>query len=64
MSDEALRAVHAIAAGRGEVLRQMAIFPTEIAVPDDATPEVRFLGYIGREPRGQVGGGGAGGAFG
>ena len=64
MPDEALRAVHAIASGVGDLLRQMGIFPPEIAVPDDASPEDRFLGYIGREPRGQVGGGGAGGAFG
>jgi hypothetical protein len=29
----------------------MGIFPPEIAVSGDASPEDRFLAYIGREPR-------------
>jgi uncharacterized protein (TIGR03086 family) len=64
LSEEAIRAVHAIATQNGDLLRQMGIFPPEIAVPKDATAEDRFLGYIGRQPRGEGGGGGAGGAFG
>ncbi len=51
LSDEAIQAVHAIASGVGDLLRQMGIFPPEIAVTGDATPEDRFLAYIGREPR-------------
>lgn len=60
LSDEAIEAVHAIASGVGDLLRQMGIFPPEIAVTGDATPEDRFLAYIGREPRDRsvlVGGG-------
>lgn len=51
LSDEAIQSVHAIASGVGDLLRQMGIFPPEIAVSDDATPEDRFLAYIGRAPR-------------
>ena len=51
LSDEAIHSVHAIASGVGDLLRQMGIFPPEIAVSDDATPQDRFLAYIGREPR-------------
>ena len=51
LSDEAIEAVHAIASGVGDLLRQMGIFPPEIAVSGDASPEDRFLAYIGREPR-------------
>ncbi len=51
LPDEALRAVHEIATENGELLRQMGIFPPEVAVSSDADPEDRFLGYIGRQPR-------------
>jgi hypothetical protein len=51
LSDEAIEAIHAIASESGDLLRQMGIFPPEIAVSGDATPEDRFLAYIGREPR-------------
>ena len=51
MPDEAIHAIHAIAVENGDLLRQMGIFPPEIAVSDDATAEDRFLAYIGREPR-------------
>ncbi len=51
LSDEAIEAVHAIAADAGDLLRQMGIFPPEIAVSGDAAPEDRFLAYIGRQPR-------------
>ena len=51
LSDEAIRAVHAIASANGDLLRQMGIFPPEIAVSSDADPEDRFLAYIGRQPR-------------
>jgi len=51
LSDEAVDAIHAIATENGELLRQMGIFPAEVAVSDDAAPEDRFLGYIGRQPR-------------
>ena len=51
LSDEAIQSVQAIASGVGDLLRQMGIFPPEIPVSDDATPEDRFLAYIGREPR-------------
>jgi hypothetical protein len=51
LPDEAIHAIHAIASESGDLLRQMGIFPPEIAVSGDATPEDRFLAYIGREPR-------------
>ena len=51
LTDEVIRAVHAIASQNGELLRKMGIFPPEIAVSGDAAPEDRFLAYIGREPR-------------
>jgi hypothetical protein len=51
LSEEAILAVHAIAAGYGDTLRQMGIFPPEVVVPVDATTEDRFLGFIGRVPR-------------
>ena len=51
LTDEVIRAVHAIASKNGELLRQMGIFPPEIAVSGDAVPEDRFLAYIGRQPR-------------
>jgi uncharacterized protein (TIGR03086 family) len=51
LSDDAIQSVHAIASGVGDLLRQMGIFPPEIAVSDDATAEDRFLAYIGRAPR-------------
>ena len=51
LSDEAIEAVHAIAADAGDLLRQMGIFPPEIAVSGDAAPEDQFLAYIGRQPR-------------
>ena len=51
LPDEALRAIHEIATENGELLRQMGIFPPEVAVSSDADPEDRFLGYIGRQPR-------------
>lgn len=51
VSDETIGAVHAIASKSGDLLRQMGIFPPEIAVSGDASPEDRFLAYIGREPR-------------
>jgi hypothetical protein len=51
LSDEAIQAIHAIASESGDLLRQMGIFPPEIAVSGDAVPEDRFLGYIGREPK-------------
>jgi hypothetical protein len=51
LSDEAIEAIHAIASESGDLLREMGIFPPEIAVSADAGPEDRFLGYIGREPR-------------
>ena len=51
LSEEAIRAVHAIAAGYGDTLRQMGIFPPEVVVPADASPEDQFLGFIGRAPR-------------
>jgi uncharacterized protein (TIGR03086 family) len=51
LSDEAIGAIHAIAAQNGDLLRQMGIFPPEIAVSDGADAQDRFLGYIGRQPR-------------
>jgi hypothetical protein len=51
LSEEAIQAVHAIAAGYGDVLRRMGILPPEVAVPADASPEDQFLGFIGRVPR-------------
>jgi hypothetical protein len=51
LSDEAIKSVHAIASGVGDLLRQMGIFPPEVAVSGDATQEDRFLAYIGRQPR-------------
>ena len=51
LTDEAIRAVHAIASQNGELLRQMGIFPPEVAVSGNALPEDRFLAYIGRQPR-------------
>jgi len=51
LSDDAIRAIHAIATEHGDQLRQMGIFPPEIPVSADASPEDRLLGYIGREPR-------------
>ena len=51
LADEAVGAIHEIAIENGELLRQMGIFPPEIAVSGDAVPEDRFLAYIGREPR-------------
>ncbi len=50
LSDEAIQAIHAIASEVGDLLRQMGIFPPEIAVTADAGPADRFLAYIGREP--------------
>ncbi len=35
----------------GDLLRQMGIFPPELAVSGDAAPGDRFLAYIGRQPR-------------
>jgi uncharacterized protein (TIGR03086 family) len=52
LSDEAIRAVHAIATSNGDLLRKMGIFPPEIPVAADADATDRFLAYIGREPRG------------
>jgi hypothetical protein len=49
--DESIHAIHAIARENGDLLRQMGIFPPEVAVSGDATPEDRFLAYIGRAPR-------------
>ena len=51
LSDEAIRALHAIATEVGDLLRKMGIFPPEIAVSGDASLEDRFLAYIGRQPR-------------
>ena len=51
LSDEATQAIHAIASEHGDLLRQMGIFPPEIEVSGDASPEDRFLAYIGRKPR-------------
>jgi uncharacterized protein (TIGR03086 family) len=51
MPEEAIEAIHAIAIENGDLLRQMGIFPSEVAVSGDANPEDRFLGYIGRQPR-------------
>jgi uncharacterized protein (TIGR03086 family) len=51
LSDEAIQAVYAIASGVGDLLREMGIFPPEIAVSGDASEEDRFLAFIGREPR-------------
>ena len=51
LPEETLRAINAIATQNGELLRQMGIFPPEIAISRDADPEDRFLGYIGRQPR-------------
>jgi len=51
LTDEAIREVHAIVSRYADGLRQMGILPPEIAVPDDATEENRFLGFIGRQPR-------------
>ena len=51
LPDEVIREVHAIASQNGELLRNMGIFPPEIAISDDAAPEDRFLAYMGREPR-------------
>ena len=51
LSDETIGAVHAIATQSGDLLRKMGIFPPEVAVSDEAAPEDRFLGYIGRQPR-------------
>ena len=51
LPDEALRAVHTIASENGDLLRQMGIFPPEVAVSGDADLEDRFLAYIGRQPR-------------
>ena len=51
LSDEAIEAVHAIAADVGDLLRQMGIFPPEVAVSGEATREDRFRAYIGRQPR-------------
>ena len=51
VSDEAIASIHAIALENGDLLRQMGIFPPEVAVSDDAAAEDRFLGFIGRQPR-------------
>jgi uncharacterized protein (TIGR03086 family) len=51
LSDEAIAAIHAIAADKSELLRSMGILPPEIAVSDDASAEDRLLAYIGRQPR-------------
>ena len=51
LSDDAIQALHAIASEAGDMLRKMGIFPPEVAVAADATPEDRFLAYIGRQPR-------------
>ena len=48
---ETISAVNEIAVENGDLLRQMGIFPPEIAVSDSAGPEDRFLAYIGRQPR-------------
>jgi uncharacterized protein (TIGR03086 family) len=51
LSVETIDAIHAIASESGDLLRQMGIFPPEVAVSGDAGPEDRFLAYIGRQPR-------------
>ncbi len=51
LSDDAIKAVHAIAMESGDLLRKMGIFPAEVKVSDDADTEDRFLGFIGRQPR-------------
>ena len=51
LPDQTLQEIHAIATQNGDLLRKMGIFPPEIAVSGDATPEDRFLAYIGRQPR-------------
>jgi uncharacterized protein (TIGR03086 family) len=51
LPEETLRAINAIATENGDLLREMGIFPPEIAVSGDADPEDRFLAYIGRQPR-------------
>ena len=51
LADEVIAAIHVIAAQNGDLLRQMGIFPPEIAVSGDARLEDTFLAYIGRQPR-------------
>ena len=51
LPSEVLGAIQEIARESGDLLRQMGIFPPEIAVSGDATAEDRFLAYIGRQPR-------------
>ena len=51
LSNEAIQAIHAIASENGDLLREMGIYPPEIAVSSAADPEDRFLAYIGRQPR-------------
>ncbi len=34
----------------GEVLRSPGVFGPEVAVPDDASPQDRLLGFLGRQP--------------
>jgi uncharacterized protein (TIGR03086 family) len=51
LPDEVIREVHGIASKNGDLLRKMGIFPPEISVSGDATPEDRFLAFIGRQPR-------------
>ena len=54
LSDEAIQAVHAIASGVGDLLRQMGIFPPEIAVSGDATPGGPVPGLHRPAAKGQV----------
>jgi uncharacterized protein (TIGR03086 family) len=51
LPDDAIESLQIIAAGVAGMLRQMGIFPPEVQVSASASPEDRFLAFIGRQPR-------------
>ncbi len=50
MPAEEVERVHGRFAPLGDAIRRPGVFGAEVPVPEDASPQDRFLGFVGRQP--------------
>jgi len=50
MPPDEVERIHGELQGLGPAMRSPGVFGPEVAVPEDASPQDRFLGFIGRQP--------------
>ena len=50
MPEDEVELIHSRLAGIGDAIRGPGVFGPEVPVPDDASAQDRFLGFIGRQP--------------